>query len=140
MQHFTPTVICCFLKAPACVNHSHLPMYNILSINSPSSVEESQLGQTADLILVPMQLLHQLPHHQQTLTDHLQQQRVLSPTSPHRRSYWQPPCLVTAADLPGSGGSLPITLHLLTKQQQPNQLLLQPLCRQLLLLLICCWA
>lgn len=86
-----------------------------------------------------MQLLHQLPHHQQTLTDHLQQQQVLSPTSPHRRSYWQPPCLVTAADLPGRGGSLPIMLHLLIKRQQPNQLL-QPLCSLLLLLLIYCWA
>ena len=93
-------------------------------------------------------MLHQLRHHQQqSLTNHLQQQQLLSLTFPRKRSYWQRPCLVTvtAAGLRGSGGSLPIMLHLLLpiKQQLLSQLR-QLLCRQpllhSLLLLICCWA
>ena len=102
------------------------------------------------VISMPMQLLmllRQPPHQRQTLTDTQQQQQVLSPTFPRRRSYWQHPCLVTAAapDRLANGGSLLIMphLHQPIKRQQLLSQLLQPRCRQQplrsLLLLICCW-
>ena len=101
-----------------------------------------------NIVFMQLVMLCQLQHHQQQmLTNQRQPQQVLSLTSLRRRSYWQHPCLVTAAaaGLRGSGGSLPIMLHphMPTKQQLLSQLLQllgrQPLLRSLLLL-ICCWA